>query len=576
MDKSEEFKDNLREQIGIQKRTPVEQAILDIQTFRASEEYKNFVHNAMVTLGELQDLFFETFPPQKNKDGKVIGISIITGSMGREKSDASIEGKIKKMELERLSKLYAVSRFEFDELRLYTQGKSVAVQLEELLTPKQNEILEKRIAKASEKKQEKFLADRNIQDKYKRKERERKIKEIILIERAKRDLSGIYTIDDNEEYYQLLKERLENIPKEERGEALDRIDKLFHEAEITKNIVISNAGLLVDPTLNIDKHTKQMIARYLFVKTSCSNIEDRKQILTELSNQIGAGTEMNTERGSSEIEQENNEANLIKLNAKDVLARKISTETLLEKLRDPKKYLRPKDLMGIKLVINKIPDDYVFPETLKPKEIVAKLEKARKNSMEAILPQEKRRYSEKALEFLMNIFSRKINKEMSFISDTTGKEFAVKPIDKDPFKIIYSDRGYSANHHRYTIENGSEEKDEFGKLLNTDEDDMENVELQIKTNYMEQMTKTPGSSVNHDDMPLKHRLFLDPNDPDLIAKVKKEVPRYHYVNIHKEIIDCSLIQSLKEYGFSSNSPEDKDKVIEIVEQYCQEQGKGEI
>ena len=552
---------------------------------KKEEKYLNFLCDGVI------EEIHEQLPDQVTEEGKTIGIYIVPGARERIKSRNSIVGKVKKMELERLAKLYSIQQYQFDNKRIIGKSdKSVPAKLLSLLSvesyDKLKEDIENMTLGQTIRNMNKFNISTNAGN-MTLGEQQQRLKESLLIDRAKKDYrhdpNGLvqFTDEDRDRFFYLIAERLgdnkelvnrvreviyydinslSSYPKlKEKVKEYIKEDSVKGLSNAQLDSVIAsiflNEALLLRENQEIDYTAKLALFRYLKAKVHGSELPNKEELLQSIYEKVGEGT--NRANGFEKDDNAFNSLNYVRLTDDDVLKLKIG-EVEIEELLNTYEFLRPKDLIGGKVVLSNIPEGYQLPRLgkIEDEAVLEEIEADRRNAHDSKVEED--------------------------VGDGRGKNYyntlATFGLCKLLGKSLYNNTKLLSKYGYYRFNN--KVKNKIGYMANHTKimDDS----MKYETQYVPYDIERRGRE-NHKEMPGKEELYLDPDDPDLIYKIKFTVCQYNAIvgdkKKNRKYQKCDLLVNLLEYGYKCEDDEDNKKykrVFEIVDQYVKDCEKRKV
>lgn len=425
---SEEFK----KQYVINK-TPINEAYEYQLALKENEEYEKLVNEAFI---KICTRFMQRYKGVK-----------IEPPRGREKSPKSLMGKIKKLEIERLSKLYILGKISNQEKK---------------------------------------------------------------------------------ELYDLIQERIQVSNLKDDKKLNKAINVIFEEK-------IENADLLMlADTITqdgISDHTKMTLLRMLIEQINNKELKniDKGNILEQIDDKYGK---------NAAIRENNSEKDLIKYNEVQELKKK---ENEIEKLNNPRAFLKAKDLRGIKIVISYVPKD-IDTDNEKLKQLIEKREQSNTN-------EEKVKLNDLCCIELEKEFMNELMSDFEFLNDL-GIE-----VYENSYKHKIKTNGYIADHVKFK----GKENPEFV------------FELQLRSMYREELSG-PNGPAAHDKRPGKERRLPNiRNKKHFIEDLKYRIPKYILLKGTEngyEIHKCTTLENTIAYYQSNIDPDTEyfDEIVQILEE----------
>ena len=570
----------------------VNDMILSLFEFINTEDFQKKEENYLHFLcdGVIEEIH-EQLPDQVTEEGNTIGIYIVPGARERIKSRNSIVGKVKKMELERLAKLYSIQQYQFDDKKIVGKSdKSVAAKLLSLISresyDKLKDDIENMTLGQTIRNMNRFNISTNAGN-LTLGEQQQKLKESILIDRAKMDYRNDpdgkvqFTDEDRDRFFYLIAERVGD-----NRELVDRIRQVIYydinslssypklrekvkdyiqeeaigglsKAQLNRVIssIFVNEALLLRENQDIDYTAKLALFRYLKAKVHGSELPNKEELLKSIYEKVGEGT--NRANGFERDDNTYNSLNYVRFTDDDVLRLKIG-EVEIEELLNTYEFLRPKDLIGGKVVLSNIPEGYQLPRlgNMEDEAILEEIEADRRNAYDSKIEEDTGEGRGKQYYDTLATFGlcKLLGKSLYHNNKLLGKYGFYRFNNKVKNKI-----GYMANHT---------------KIM----DDA----MKYETQYVPYEVERRGRE-NHKEMPGKEQLILDPDDPELIYKIKFTVCQYNAIvgdkKKNRKFEKCDLLVNLLEYGYECEDDEDNKKykrVFEIVDQYVKDCEKKKI
>lgn len=564
----------------------VNDMILSLFEFINTEDFKKKEENYLNFLcdGVIEEIH-EQLPDQVTEEGNTIGIYIVPGARERIKSRNSIVGKVKKMELERLAKLYSIQQYQFDDKRIIGKSeKSVASKLLSLLSIESYDKLKEDIENMTLGQIVRNMNKYNISTNAGTMtlgEQQQKLKESILIDRAKMDYRDDqegkvqFTDEDRDRFFYLIAERvgdnkelvdrireivyydinsLSSYPKlREKVKEYIKEDSVKDLSKVQMDSIIANIfvneALLLRENQEIDYTAKLALFRYLKAKVHGSELPNKEELLKSIYEKVGEGT--NRANGFEREDNAFNSLNYVRLTDDDVLKLKIG-DVEMEELLNTYEFLRPKDLIGGKVVLSNIPEGYQLPRlgNIEDEATLDEIETERRNAYDSKIEEDtgegrgKKYYETLATFGLCKLLGKSLYHNTKLLAKYGFYRFNNKVKNKI---------GYMANHTKIMDDS-----------------------MKYETQYVPYDVERRGRE-NHKKMPGKEELILDPDDPDLIYKIKFTVCQYNAIvgdkKKNRKYKKCDLLVNLLEYGYRCEDDEDNKKykrVFEIVDQYVKD------
>ncbi len=421
---------NIREEYKIQKST-IQESYDRQMILKLNKEYEQNVNDAYIAIVE----YFKQLYPQ---------IQIKTPK-AREKSPKSIYGKIKNLQIERISKLFVLGE---------------------------------------------------IQD------------------------------TEKEELFELLKERVEE-RQELTNDVTKQIKQLLYEniEDINTNQFLEN---VVETRLS--SSTKTALLRILKYKVEESNLKDKLIILQQLEKQYGETKALQT--GIPEY-------NLLK---NESIQRLKQDEEKRNELKDTQEFLRAKDLRGMEIIIDNIPEDFQT-DNLILKKLVEQRNQETDNA-------KKQKYDKECMIELSKEFVDKLSENTNILNKMNAD--VIKYSKKHKNKT----NGYIADHIKFYIKERKEQS----------------FELQVKSVYVQELATGEGSAA-HTKRPGKNRVLpAITYGINFIKELQYVLPKFSYIiekNGVTTVRKCTLLENTMNFFQKQLNPETKEyeEVENIILQY---------
>lgn len=346
----------------------------------------------------------------------------------------------------------------------------------------------------------------------------------LQIERLSK-LYAIEGIDDKEKeiLYSLIKERIYENEDLNIIYTLAQIKELIY-GDIEKfDIKEFEHRIMIE---GISNSTKTALLRILISKLENSNISDKEEKISQLDEKYGK---------NAAIKSGILENDIIRYSSIITIR---NCEEKRNRLKDEMGFLKANDLKGMKIVVERVPDD-LETENIKIKEIL----KRRK--------QTHNKEEEKAYAELLII---EIGKE--FYKDLENNEELQERLN---IKIIPNSSKHKKKSNGYEAEHIK-----FYSATNP----QYTLELQYKSGYVENICRGEGIA-SHQNRPGKRRVLPHAsNDAELMKKLEYEIPKYKVFRIQKNGIEIKKFDMLRNViGYYENQilseSEEYEKILEL-------------
>jgi len=353
-----------------------------------------------------------------------------------------------------------------------------------------------------------------------------KIKNLEIERLSKLFVLGEIKDEEKVELFALLKERVNEHPELENN-VLEGIRDLLY-----KNIESIDINKFIEEVIqtNLSASTKTALLRILKYKVEESNLDNKEIILQELENQYGEKKQQITGKP---------EDNLLRNESIEELKQ---NEEKRRMLYDVQGFLKAKDLRGMKLVIDNIPDDFETNNQVL-KELLAK----RKQTTNLA---QRKRYDNECISELSKEFVDRISKDEEILNQMNAE------VIKDSKKHKSKTNGYIADHIKFHIK---------GKKEQT-------FELQVKSAYVEEIAMGNGSA-SHAKRPGKRRVLPNiANNVNFIKELMHILPKYTLI-IQKDgkytTRNCSLLENTMSFFQDKLTPNTKEyaEIENMIKKY---------
>lgn len=353
-----------------------------------------------------------------------------------------------------------------------------------------------------------------------------KIKNLQIERISKLFVLGEIQNSEKEELFELLKERVEERAELTNGE-IEQIKQLLYEDIEFVNI---NQFLKDVIETRLSSSTKTALLRILKYKVEESNLKNKYIILQQLENQYGETKVLQT--GIPEDNLLKNES---------IQRLKQDKDKRLE-LKQPQEFLRAKDLRGMEIVIDKIPENFQTDNA-----VLQELIQQRNQATNAT---QKRIYDEKCIIELSREFVDKLSENTNILNKMNAEVLKYSKKHKNKTD------GYIADHIKFYIKGNKEQS----------------FELQVKSVYVQELATGEGNAA-HTKRPGKNRVLpAITYGINFIKELQYVLPKFSYMIEKNGVITirkCSLLENTMYFFQKQLNPQTKEyeQVESIILQY---------
>lgn len=348
-------------------------------------------------------------------------------------------------------------------------------------------------------------------------------------------LSNLYVLEGIssekiEELYELIEQRIYEDESLDSKVILNDITTLLKEDIGQLDIEKFLQNIMVD---GISNSTKKALLRILTSKIEKSNINQKQEKLTMLEEKYGKKAEERTGIPEDNI-TEYEEIDEIRKNPYK-----------LEALHKEVEYLKSSDLMGMKIVICKIPSD-IETENERLKKLIQLRDKATTGKV-------REAYDNMAAQEIAREFINKIAQDKNFLQKISAEviPLSMKHKNKTNGYEAYHVKVRDVNNPQYTLE------------------------VQAKSEYVENLTRGNGTA-SHEKRPGKKRIIPSTEyEKEFMQQLKYTVPEYTLFTKGENgyrARKCSVLENTMAYFESSIHPEMEiyEKIVDIIKRNSEE------